>query len=120
MYEFDSRWPDDPRNDDDDRDLSRGSRGSADSRDREAVDPRDVFMSQMRLPRGLERKRVEYRGVEYTLRGSESRTLTTVGAFRVVPAGDLRDGQDRPLDPNRGDLRHLRDQGLVDDSHHRQ
>ena len=33
---------------------------------------------------------------------------------RLVPAGDLRDGQDRPLDPRRGDLRHLRDQGLVE------
>src|SRR2546426_938677 len=46
--------------------------------------------------------------------GSEVRRLATVGAFRVVPAGDLRDGQDRPLDPNRGDLRHLRDSGLVE------
>jgi hypothetical protein len=35
----------------------------------------------------------------------ESRDPLTVGAFRVVPAGDLRDGQDRPLDPHRGDLR---------------
>jgi hypothetical protein len=49
-----------------------------------------------------------------TLRGSEVRTLATVGAFRVVLAGDRRDGQDRPLDPHRGDLRHLRDQGLVE------
>ena len=32
-----------------------------------------------------------YRGHDYTLRGSESRTLTSVGAFRVVPAHDLRD-----------------------------
>jgi hypothetical protein len=49
----------------------------------------------------------------YQLRASESRTLATVGAFRVVPAGDLRDGQDRPLDPCTGDLRHLRTSGLV-------
>jgi hypothetical protein len=48
------------------------------------------------------------------LRGSEVRTLATVGVFRVVPAGDLRGGQDRPLDPHRGDLRHLRDSGLVE------
>ncbi len=48
----------------------------------------------------------------YMLRGSESRTLTTVGAFRVVPAGNLRDGQERPLDPRRGDLYHLRQSGL--------
>ncbi len=70
-------------------------------------------MSQVDLPRGLERVRVHERDHEYMLRGSESRTLTTVGAFRVVPAGDLRDGQDRPLDPRRGDLYHLRQSGLV-------
>ena len=29
--------------------------------------------------------------------GSESRALTIIVAFRVVPAGDLRDGQDRPV-----------------------
>jgi hypothetical protein len=95
------------------RDLSRGGRGASDSRDREHADPRDAFMSQVDLPRGLERVRVHERDHEYMLRGSESRALTTVGAFRVVPAGDLRDGQDRPLDPRRGDLYHLRKSGLV-------
>jgi hypothetical protein len=44
MYEFDPRWPDDPRDDDRERDLSRGSRGSLDDRDHDRnVDPRDVF-----------------------------------------------------------------------------
>ncbi len=119
------------------RDLSRGGRGASDSRDRGHVDRRlraaalaevrDAFMSQVDLPRGLERVRVHERDYEYVLRGSESRTLTTVGAFRVVPAGDLlpstgsgrpesieeRDGQDRPLDPRGGDLYHLRQSGLV-------
>ena len=65
------------------------------------------------LPRGPDRTRVVLRDREYTLRGSESRTLATVGAFRVVPAGDLRDGQGRPLDPRSGDLRSFREQGLV-------
>ena len=51
---------------------------------------------------------------EYTLRGSETRTLATVGAFRVVSSRDLRDYDDRPLDPRSGDLRHLREQGLVE------
>jgi hypothetical protein len=50
---------------------------------------------------------------EYDLRGSESRTLATVGAFRVISAGDLRDHHDRPPDPRQGDLRHLRESGLV-------
>ena len=51
---------------------------------------------------------------EYTLRGSESRTLATVGAFRVVSSRDLRDHNGRPTDPRSGDLRHLREQGLVE------
>jgi len=123
MHDFDPRSFDDPRDDERDtrarslaetgRDLSRGGRGASDSRDREHADPREVFMSQVDLPRGLERVRIHERDHEYLLRGSESRTLTTVGAFRVVPAGDLRDGQDRPLDPRRGDLYHLRQSGLV-------
>ena len=68
----------------------------------------------LELPRGPERERVRARDSDVRLRGSKVRTLATVGAFGVVPAGDLRDGQDRPLDPHRGDLRHLRDSGLVE------
>ena len=116
MYEFDLRWPDDPRDRDDrGRELSQGSRGGLSTpREREPLDPRDVFTRDLELPRGPERERVWARDSDVRLRGSEARTLATVGAFRVVPAGDLRDGQDRPLDPNRGDLRHLRDSGLVE------
>ena len=110
--DFDPRWTDDPRDRDDrDRDLSRG--GLSNPREREPLDARDVFTRDLELPRGHERERVWARDSDVTLRGSEVRALATVGAFRVVPAGDLRDGQDRPLDPNRGDLRHLRDSGLV-------
>jgi len=110
----DARWGDDPRDrDDNSRDLSRGSRGGSDPRDRERVDPRDVFMEHVNLPRGLEREHVHHHGHDYTLRGSETRTLTTVGAFRAVPASDLRDSFDQPLDPRHGELWHLRDSGLV-------
>lgn len=84
-----------------------------DSRERN-VDPRDVFTRDLNLPRGLERVIVRDRDREYTLRGSESRTLATVGAFRVVSSRDLRDHHDRPVDPRSGDLRHLREQGLVE------
>jgi hypothetical protein len=43
----DPRWGDDPRErDDSSRDLSRGSRGGSDPRERERTDPRDVFMDQ--------------------------------------------------------------------------
>jgi hypothetical protein len=93
----DSRWPDRDR----------------DPPDR-ARDPRDVFTRELNLPRRHERQIVhDPRGREYTLRGSESRTLATVGAFRVVSSRDLRDHDGRPADPRSGDLRHLREQGLV-------
>ena len=93
----------------------------SDSRDRErdddrerTLDSRDVFTRDMNLPHGLEREIVRHRDREYTLRGSESRTLTTVGSFRVVSSRDLRDGRDRELNSRSGDLRHLREQGLVE------
>ena len=101
-------------------------------RDRDR-DPRETFTRDLSLPRGLEREIVRDRDRQYTLRGSESRTLATVGAFRVVSSRDLRDhgarrqlllpcGRfncrrahgDRPADPRSGDLRHLREQGLVE------
>ena len=70
----------------------------------------------MHLPRGPERELVRDRDREYTLRGSESRTLATVGAFRVVSSRDLRDHNGGPADPRSGDLRHLREQGLDRDA----
>jgi hypothetical protein len=111
---FDPRWGDDPRDrDDNPRDLSRGSRGGTDGREREQVDPRDVFTKHVNLPHGRDREHVHYRDHDYSLRGSESRTLATVGAFRVVPTGELRDTFERPLDARHGELWHLRDSGLV-------
>lgn len=112
---YDPRWNDDVRvRDEGSRDVSRGSRGgSSDARDRERPDPREVFVERLSLPRGLEREHVRFRDHDYTLRGSESRTLASVGAFRVVPANDLRDSFNKPLDPRRGDLWHLRESRLV-------
>lgn len=82
MDSYDPRWGGDPRErDETSRDLSRGSRGGSDPRDRERVDPRDVFMEHVNLPRSPEREHVHHHGRDYTLRGSETRTLTTVGAF---------------------------------------
>src|SRR5688500_13178054 len=100
MFDGDPRWGSDPR-----------ERDAVDPRD---ADPRDVFVSKLDLPRGPERELVRDRDREYRLRGSESRTLATVGAFRVVSSRDLRDHADRPADPRSGDLRHLREQGLVE------
>ncbi len=108
----DDHSEEDPRNRDDD---SRESERDRDSRNRdEGRDPRDVFMRNLDLPRGPDREIVhDARDREYTLRGSETRTLSTVGAFRIVSAGDLRDHNDRPADPRSGDLRHLREEGLI-------
>ena len=99
----DPRWGDDPR----DRDDERWPERDRDSRD---LDPRDVFMRDLDLPRGREREVVhDARDREYTLRGSETRTLSTVGAFRFVPTRELRDHSGREADPRNGDLRHLAD-----------
>jgi hypothetical protein len=99
------------RDDDDTRELGRGAGDSRESKagdhgpvsrdvrgpdsDRErpdrAFDPREPFTRHLHLPRGLEREIVRDRDRECTLRGSESRTLATVNAFRVVSSRDLRD-----------------------------
>src|SRR5438128_2349632 len=101
----------------DNRDDARGDERERDEYRERSFDSRDVFTRDMNLPRGLEREIVRHRDREYTLRGSESRTLTTVGSFRVVSSRDLRDGRDRELNPRSGDLRHLREQGLVETVH---
>jgi DNA-binding MarR family transcriptional regulator len=41
------------------------------------------------------------------------RALATIGAFRVVPADDLRDDHGRPGDVRHGDLERLRSAGLI-------
>ena len=84
-----------------------------DDRERDREVP-DAFSRHVHLPRGPERELVHDRDREYTLRGSESRTLATVGAFRVVSSRDLRDHDGTPADPRSGDLRHLREQGLIE------
>jgi hypothetical protein len=95
----DIRDRDDPR----DRDDVRWPERDRDPRERDS-DARDVFTRGLDLPRGRDREIVhDARDREYMLRGSESRTLATVGAFRVVPARDLRDHTDRPADPRDGD-----------------
>jgi DNA-binding MarR family transcriptional regulator len=97
----------DPR-DDDSRD-----RDAEDPRD--AIEPRDVFTQDLPLPRGFERERVHDHGHDYYLRGSESRALATIGAFRVVPADDLRDDRGRAGEVrHRDDLERLRGAGLIE------
>lgn len=108
-------WRDiDPRPQEPERpDLSRGGRAGAPSGHREPCDPRDVFSRDLDLPREASRTPVRDRDRTLELRASEVRTLATVGAFRIVPAGELRDHDGRAADARTGDLRHLRDEGLV-------
>lgn len=113
---YDPRWGDDARDHDGgSRDLSRGGRGGSDprERERERVEPREVFARHVNLPTGREREHVWVRDHYHMLRGSESRTLASVGAFRVIRTDDLRDAHDKTLDPRHGELWHLREAGLV-------
>jgi hypothetical protein len=72
-----------------------------------------VFARHVDLPRGREREHVWVRDRVHMLRGSESRTLASVGAFRVIRADDLRDAHGKALDPRHGELWRLRQGGLV-------
>lgn len=117
---YDPRWGDPRDRDDDPRDieihwieLGRGSDPREDDprdrdedareRDRDTRerdhDPRDVFVRDLDLPRGLERKIVIDGDHRYELNGDESRSLAIVGAFRVVSERDLRDPRDEASDP---------------------
>jgi DNA-binding MarR family transcriptional regulator len=100
----------DPRWADDARDHSRHNV----QREQADRDPRDAFTRHVDLPSGPEREVVRDRGRDYTLRGSETRTLATVGAFRVVSTSELRDHENAPAHDRSADIRHLREQGLIE------
>src|SRR6266849_8451568 len=87
--------------------------GPSDRREAEDLDPRDALTSGLDLPRGREREHVYVHEQAYTLRGSETRALATIGTFRVVPASDLRDDNGRAGDLRHGDLERLRSAGLI-------
>ena len=107
------REPGRNRHDDDPRDRDEDSRDrDRDPRDRDS-DPRDVFVEGLELPRGLEREIVLDGHDRYELNGDDSRSLATVGAFRVVSERDLRDPRDATVDARDRSLGHLRDEGLV-------
>lgn len=96
----------------DPRSLDSRERDPADPREAASLDPRDVFTRDLDLPRGLEREHVHVHDQDYTLRGSEVRTLATIGAFRVVSVDDLHDERGR-ADAWHGDLDRLRTHGLI-------
>lgn len=97
----------------DPRSFDTRERDHADPRETASSDPRDVFTRDLDLPSGLERERVHVHGHDYDLRGSEVRTLATVGAFRVVPLSDLHDHGERAADLWHGDLDRLRSADLI-------
>ena len=97
----------------DPRSYDSRERDGADPREAAPPDPRDVFTQDLDLPRGLERERVHVHDHDYDLRGSEVRTLATLGAFRVVPLSDLHDQEGRAADLWHGDLDRLRSAGLI-------
>jgi hypothetical protein len=98
---------DDVRNRDDDVRDDR-DRDPRDRHDDRALDPRDVFARHLDLPDGPDRELVRDRDRDYSLNGSETRTLATIGAFRVVSERDLRDPRE-----DGDNLRSLERQGLI-------
>ena len=94
-------------------DRSRGSRGGTSELDRnDERDPGDVFTKDLDLPRGRQRELVRERERVYEINGTESRMLTTIGAFRVISESDLHDLRDDSNNPLRS-VRHLEDEGLI-------
>jgi len=109
-------WRDvDPRAPERERpELGRGRSGSTQMEFADASqDSRDVFSRTLDMPRGSQRERVRANAHEYKLSGDDVRTLATVGAFRVVPANELREPNPKtPTRPAR-DLERLRERGLI-------
>jgi len=93
------------------REMPRGGRSGTKTRARASVpaDVRDALTQQLDLPRGDARERVWVDDRPYDVRQSEVRTLAAIGAFRVVDAADVQSS-----DAWQGDLKHLRQAGLVE------
>ncbi|MBP7778218.1 MAG: hypothetical protein KA371_13920 [Acidobacteria bacterium] len=100
----------------DPRDTSRDRDGETRDRAYEgrerSDDPRNALLHDLDLPHGREREVVLDRDRVYELNGDDSRTLATVGAFRVVPERDLAEPRDASRDWE-DTLAHLHEHGLV-------
>src|SRR5262249_4426118 len=104
-----SRGRDDDRADASDRGADRAPDRELDARAQDRIE--GIAARNLNLPADDERERVEHRGREYSLNGSETRALATVGAFRVVSPDDFQE-QAHGKDAWHGDWRHLAEQGL--------
>lgn len=109
-------WRDlDPRDQDRERpDMSRGSAARPEDGSPPSGGSGDALTRDLDLPRGSARRPVRDRDRWLELRESEVRMLATAGAFRVVIASDLRDQRGRPATAENGELRRLRESGLVE------
>jgi hypothetical protein len=96
-------------------DSREDARTAASGERRPRMDPRVISapLERLTLRPGPEREAIVHRGRTYHLRDSEVRTLATVGVFRVVRADDVQAIRSS-RDTWSGDLRHLREQGLLD------
>jgi hypothetical protein len=92
-------------------DPSRGSRCGIPDRVRDDK-ANDVFTKDLDLPRGHRRELIRDRDRVYEINGAESRTLATIGAFRVVAERDLNDPRDE-RHGSRETLKHLEREGLI-------
>lgn len=86
-----------------------------DAKDRGAEESNvnDVFVRALDLPRDLDRHQLVEGRRTYQLRESQVRALAAIGAFRVLPARELRDSRGVPMRLDRGDLRDLERTGLI-------
>jgi DNA-binding MarR family transcriptional regulator len=127
-----SRWSD-PRDDDDrspeldqfdwyDRDRSDDSHDL----DPRAIDrvpefdgeSRDPFARQLDLPNDDVRERVLDRQHDIDLRGSETRLMANIGAFRVLQLDDYRDCERSQDGPAPGDIQRLKRAGFIEERAH--
>ena len=107
--DVDGRDPERERSED-----GRGRSGGAQPQFAEASEgSRDTFSRSLDMPRGPRREKVRVHARDYQLSGEDVRVMAAVGAFRVVPASEIRDSNPRtPTRPAR-DLERLREHGLI-------
>lgn len=110
-------WRDvDPRDMERERpDIGRGGSGTPQLEFTEAssADSRDTFTRGLDVPRSAARERIRVNEQEYRLSGDDVRTVARVGAFRVVPANELRHLESGAGRRTARELERLRERGLI-------